>query len=296
MINQKNITVFASLMAIVVALCWGFNFAASKFSLLHFPPFFVIFIRYVLVTLLLLPFARKSKFSFKQLFILSLLMITIHFTFVFSAIAMGLELSTTVIVIQMGAPFSCVLGAIFLKDMLGPWRTTGMAIAFMGVVVIAGTPAVGSNWIAFVLAIIGAMAWAGSNVYMKVLGQESIMPLLFWTGLLSLPQTLLVSLILEDNHIDLLLNVPTNAAVAILYSAIASTIIGYGLWYWLLKNFSVSQVTPYSLLTPIGGILSGVIFFQETLTNQMMVGGFITICGVAIITLRRPRLARLDRG
>ena len=54
MSDKPNMNAFAMLLALVVALAWGFNFAASKYALLHFPPFFVIFIRYVMVTLLLL--------------------------------------------------------------------------------------------------------------------------------------------------------------------------------------------------------------------------------------------------
>lgn len=283
-----------ALLGIAVALCWGCNFAASKYSLLHFPPFFTIFIRYVLVCLILAPFAWRRYLSLKQIFILSLLMITLHFTLVFTSLWLGLDIPTTVIAVQLGAPFSCVLGVIFLKDMLGPWRTVGMTVAFLGIVVVAGTPNVIGNEFAFALAIIGAMAWAGSNIYMKVVGQTPVMPLLFWTGLLSLPQTLLVSLILESNQWELVQTVPASAAIAITYSALASTITGYGLWYYLLKHYDVSQVAPYSLLVPIGGFASGWFFFDEHLTVQMMIGAALTIIGVAIITVRMPRRMTRD--
>lgn len=286
----------AILMAIAVALCWGGNFAASKFALLHFPPFYVIFIRYLIVTILLIPFAKRMTLAPKQLFILSMLMISLHFTLVFTALWMGLDIGTTVVVIQLGAPFSCVLGTIFLNDRLGRWRTIGMAIAFMGIIVVAGTPSASANWIAFLCAMAGACAWAGSNIYMKTLGQNAIMPLLFWTAVYSLPQTLLVSLILESGHLQLIQTAPLSAWAGIAYSAIISTIVGYGLWSWLIRTYDISQVTPFSLLVPLGGFSSGIIFFHETLTIQMIIGAAITIAGVAIITIRKPRLARMARG
>ncbi len=285
---------YAVLAAITVALCWGFNFAACKISLQHFPPFFVIFLRYIIVAVVLLPFARKTKYSLRQLSALAFLMISGHFTLVFTAIWMGLDLSTTVVAIQIGVPVSCVLGAIFLDDRLGAWRTAGMAIAFFGIIIIAGTPSVTDNWIAFLCAMAGSSMWAGSNIYMKKLGHEAIMPIIFWTGLLSLPQTLAVSLLFESDHVELIKTIPWNVVFALLYSGFASTIIGYGLWYWLLKRYDITQVTPYSLLVPIGGFASGILFFNEAITLQLAIGGAITIVGVAIITIRRPKMARVD--
>lgn len=296
MTAKAQMNLFAMLMALTVALAWGFNFAASKYALLHFPPFFVIFVRYVLVVLCLLPFARRIELTFKELFILSLLMVSLHFTLVFTAIWMGLSLGTTVVAIQLGAPFSCILGAIFLKDYLGRWRSFGMLVAFSGIVVLAGTPSVLENKLAFFLVVAGAAAWAGSNVYMKVLKQTSIMPLLFWTGLFSLPQTLLVSLLIESNQIELLQSAPLSAWMGILYSALISTILGYGLWYWLIKRYDVTQVVPFALAVPIGGFSSGILFFGESVTTDLLIGAALTIAGVAIITIRHPRLARPVRG
>jgi len=294
--SKPNMNLLAMLMALTVALAWGFNFAASKYSLLHFPPFFVIFIRYVLVVICLLPFARKIDLSVRELFILSLFMVSLHFTLVFTAIWMGLELGTTVIAIQLGVPFSCIMGAIFLKDYLGRWRSLGMLVAFSGIVVIAGTPSVLENELAFFLVVLGAAAWAATNVYMKVLKQTNIMPLLFWTGLYSLPQTLLVSLILESDHLTLLQTAPMSAWLGVLYSALVSTILGYGLWYWLMKRYDVTQVTPFALAVPIGGFSSGIFFFGEAITTDLIIGAALTIAGVAVITIRHPKLARPVRA
>jgi len=283
-------------LAILVSVCWGMNFAASKFALLHFPPFFTIFIRYVIVSIVLLPFAKRIDASFKQLSILALLMISAHFTLVFTSLWLGLSIATTVVAIQMGPPFSCLLGAIFLKDKLGGWRTLGMTISFMGIVVIAGTPDVLEHELAFALAVLGAMVWAGSNIYMKTIGKQPVMPVMFWTALLSLPQTGLVTLLIEQDHWELLQTGPLHSWMGIAYSAIVSTIIGYGLWYWLLRTYDISQVAPFSLLVPISAFVAGILFFDEELTTQMLVGAIITVIGVAIITIRRPRVVEEGMG
>jgi O-acetylserine/cysteine efflux transporter len=57
-----------------------------------------------------------------------------------------------------------------------------------------------------------------------------------------------------------------------------------------MRRFSVNQVMPFTLLVPLFGVLSGVIFFHDRLTLLMLIGGLCTIAGVAIIIIRRPRV------
>jgi O-acetylserine/cysteine efflux transporter len=132
-----------------------------------------------------------------------------------------------------------------------------MGVAFAGILTIAGTPQVLDHELAFVLAVLGATAWAGSNVYMKVVEQNAIMPLLFWTGLYSLPVTLVVSLLIEGHPWELIETAPASAWIGLTYTVFFSTIAGYGLWYWLITRFSITQVTPFALLVPVGGLSSG---------------------------------------
>jgi O-acetylserine/cysteine efflux transporter len=48
---------------------------------------------------------------------------------------------------------------------------------------------------------------------------------------------------------------------------------------------------PFTLLVPIIGVLSAALFLDEPLTWRVLLGGAATIAGVAVIVLRRPRLA-----
>lgn len=284
------------LCALTVAVCWGMNFAASKYSVAHFPPFTTTGLRYSLVSLLLLPllFTKPEK-GWRDTLILSCLMVTIHFGFAFTAIWMGLSISSTVIFIQMGAPFSCILSAVLFKDFMGPWRSAGMGLAFIGVIIVSGGAEMDGKLIPILFALCAACAWASTNVFMKHIGSVKILPLLAWTGLLSLPQMAVLIYLLEPGFFELLPTAPATAWGGIIYSAVFSTLVGYGLWYLLIREYSVSQVTPYSLLVPIVGVLSGVFMFDEVFTFNMGIGAALTLAGVAIITLRRPKIARVEQ-
>jgi O-acetylserine/cysteine efflux transporter len=57
-----------------------------------------------------------------------------------------------------------------------------------------------------------------------------------------------------------------------------------------MRRYNVNQVMPFTLLVPVFGVLSGVVFFDDRLTLPMLIGGLGTILGVAIIVVRRPRV------
>ena len=50
------------------------------------------------------------------------------------------------------------------------------------------------------------------------------------------------------------------------------------------------------LLVPVFGVLSGVLMLGETLTLSTVIGGLLTVAGVGIIVLRRPRLLNARAG
>ncbi|MCE3005306.1 MAG: EamA family transporter [Rickettsiales bacterium] len=287
----------AILAATLVSFCWGANFSASKLAVQYLPPYLTIFIRFVGLSLLLLPFIRRYGWpNWKEMGLLSLFYITLHFAMFFAAMRMGLSVSSTIVASQLGVPFSCLLASIFFKDFLGPWRSFGLILAFFGVVVVAGAPDVEEHSLAFLVALIGAFGWAAANIHMKRMRETAVIPMLFWPGLLALPQMLVLSLIFEHDQLALIAAAPLELWLAIAYSILFSSMIGYGLWTWLLSRYEVTQVVPYSLLIPVFGISSGMILFGETLTPPLILGAVLTVVGVAIITLRRPKLAELDQG
>jgi O-acetylserine/cysteine efflux transporter len=78
-----------------------------------------------------------------------------------------------------------------------------------------------------------------------------------------------------------------------------ATITGYGLWYYLVGKHGVGKVVPFTLLVPVVGALTGVVLLGEDLSLGKILGGMVTITGVAIIQLRwrrPPRATALPSG
>ena len=290
---------YAILAAILVQLVWGGNYSASKFALNELPPLLMIALRFALLSLLLAPLALRQPIPdrgrMKSFAIIGLTTLVFHFATLLFALHMGLNVTSCILAVQLGVPFSCILSTYVFKDYLGPWRSAGMAIAFLGVVFVAGTPNVVENLGAFMIAILSALGWSAGNLYLKIMKPEKTVPLLFWPGLMALFSMTLLSLLFESEQLEHIRAASWHAWAAIGYSAVFSSVIGYGLWNWLMTRYPVNDVVPYSMLLPVAGISGGVLFFDDPMNWHVVVGAALTIVGVGIIALRRPRLVEAEK-
>jgi O-acetylserine/cysteine efflux transporter len=196
----------AILAAIIVAICWGGNYTATKIAMQEFPPYVALFLRFTGVALVLAPFALRRAFPpMRDMAILSLTLIVLQFACIFGALHMGLSITSAVVASQLGVPFACILAAIVFKDFLGPWRSGGLMVAFLGVLIVSGTPNASQHWQAFLLAVGASFAWAVANVYMKRMKPTpAVVHLLFWPALFGMPMLALLSVIFEAHQLQVI--------------------------------------------------------------------------------------------
>ncbi len=286
----------AILAAILVAACWGGNFTATKFAFEDFPPFLSLLLRFIAVTCLLAPFAlRQATPRLRDMLFISLTLIVLQFALVFSAMYMGLSITTVIIATQLGVPFACMLAAVVFKDYLGPWRSLGLMVAFIGVMIVAGTPNASAHWGAFLLAVLGSLSWSVSNIYMKRMKPAPVLLMLFWPALFSMVPLTVLTALFEHNQWHVIQHAKLSSWLGIAYSTFFSSLLGYGLWNYLIKHYPMSHVVPYGLLVPVVGISAGALVFHEQITTQIMLGAALTIIGVGVITVRRPQLAGVQK-
>jgi O-acetylserine/cysteine efflux transporter len=275
---------------LAVTVVWGFNFAVVKTGLSVMPPIAFVALRFAVVGVMLLPWLRWPQRRFRDLVFLSVVLGVVHFSLMFTGMR-GLDVATASIAIQMQVPFAAILAAIFFKETLHWRRLTGMAIAFAGVVLIAGEPRLSDNLLPLFEVIAAACFWAGATIQIKRIGDDvDVLALNGWLALLAAPQLALVSWAIEDGQLAAIAAADWRLWLSVAFQALLVTIFGYSVWYRLMRRFSVNQVMPFTLLVPLFGVLSGVIFFHDRLTLLMLIGGLCTIVGVAIIIIRRPRV------
>lgn len=273
---------------VLVMVVWALNFPVAKVGLAQLPPMFLIALRFVLVAVLLLPFVARPTGRWRQVILISVTLGFLHFALMFSGLD-RLDAATAAITIQLQVPFASILAALFLNDRLGWRRALGMVIAFVGVAFIAGEPRLQGQYLALALVIAASAAWSIGNLQVKLLDGVNGMTLIAWSAVFAAPQLLLGSLVFEQGHQAALAAADWRALFSIVYQAVFVVVLGYGIWYWLLKRYEVNQSMPFTLLVPPLAVIASVVFLDEALTPPMILGGLMTVLGVGIITLRRPR-------
>ncbi|WP_231494812.1 EamA family transporter [Cellulomonas sp. KRMCY2] len=124
-------------LAILVAVCWGLNFPAIHVSLAHFPPFFLVALRFAVIavpTLLLVP---RPRVQLRWLIGYGLGFGVLQFTFLYAAMDAGMPAGLSSLVLQSSAPFTVVLGAALLGERLTGRQMAGSAAAVVGLAGIA---------------------------------------------------------------------------------------------------------------------------------------------------------------
>ena len=277
------------LVGLMITVFWGMNFAVSKLGLAQFPPLLMIALRFAVVAVLLVPFLPMPRDRMREIALYAVTLGLLHFSLMFNGLA-RVDAAVAAITIQIQVPFAALLSAILLKDPPGWRRLLGMALAIGGVAILAGEPRSSSALWAIGLIVAAALVWAVSNIQMKQLADVDGFALNGWMALMATPLLLLASLILESGQWQAMADADWRGWGSVVYQALIVVILGYGLWYRLLRRYSVNQVMPFTLLVPLFGVLSGVVFLGEAVTWALAIGGLTTVAGVAIIVFRRPRL------
>lgn len=284
------ITPFHLGLFLLIAVVWGLNFAVAKLGLAQLPPMLFVALRFALVAALLLPFVKLPHGRWRRVIGIAFTLGLMHFALMFTGLK-SLDAATAAIAIQLQVPFAALLAAIFFQDKLGWRRALGMAIAFVGVALIAGEPRLNGQYLSLFLVISAACTWSIANVQIKLLEGVDGFSLNAWIAVFATPMLLAASFLLEENHIRSLQEMDWVPVFAIVYQSLLVVVFGYGCWYWLLKRYSMNQAMPFTLLVPVIGVISGVVFLGESMTPYLIVGGGLTVVGVGIIVLRRPKVA-----
>lgn len=284
-IRPLHLAAMVGIMAI-----WGLNFAVAKIGLEQLPPILMMALRFGFVALVLGPFVKLPKGRFRPIFLISVSLGLLHFSLMFTGLA-GIDAATAAIAIQLQVPFAALLAAIVFQDRLGWRRALGMAIAFGGVALIAGEPRLAGSYLALAMVVAAACIWSVANVQIKLLGEIDGMVLNAWVAIFATPQLLAASLLLEAGQWAAITSADWRAWASVFYQSALVFGLGYGIWYRLLRLYQVNQTMPFLLLVPVFGVAASVALLGEQLTATLVTGGLLTVAGVGIIVLRRPRVA-----
>jgi O-acetylserine/cysteine efflux transporter len=90
--------------------------------------------------------------------------------------------------------------------------------------------------------------------------------------------------------------IDASGVLALLYVVVLSTLVGFGIWAWLLGRHPASTVAPFTLLVPVFGIASAWALLGEVPSVTELAGGLVVLGGIALtVGLTTPHRRREAR-
>lgn len=281
------------ILAVSVAVMWGVNFTAIHASLEHFPPFLLVALRFLVLAVPTLLFVPWPRVPVRWLVGYGLGFGTLQFLFLYWGMATGMPAGLASLVLQASAPFTVALGAIFLRERITGTQVLGILIAVGGLAVVGAHRAQVAAVLPFLLTLAGAFGWALGNICNRQARPRNPLHLALWISVVPPLPMLAVSLLVEGpqtigHALSTALTLEAlPAVVGLAYTVVFGTVVGTGIWTWLMARHPAGVVAPYSLLVPVAGMLAAWLVLGETVRPQEVLGGVIVVSGVLLGSLRR---------
>jgi len=272
------------LWAILVTAIWGVNFTVIRLGLDDFPPILLNALRFAAAGALFAWFIPRPQIPFVRIVAVGLTLGVAKFTLLFVGMDAGMPAGLSSLVLQSQAFFTVIFAAAFLGERPKVPQLAGMAVAFLGLGVIALDLGQGAVASAFVIVLGAAACWGVANIQIKRSRADDMLGLMVWASLAAAPPLFALSWAFEgqDQITDALTHLSIKGVGAVAYLAIAATLIGFGLWGQLLKLYPASLVAPFSLLVPVFGLSSAALVLGETLAPLKIAGAVLVITGLAV--------------
>jgi len=223
---------------------------------------------------------------------------TIQFLCLYVGMAAGFPAGLAALALQSSAPFTVVLGALLLRERVGARAAIGVAVAVCGLAVVGLSRAGQTELWPFLLVVLGGFGWALGNLASRLAAAPNPLHLTLWMSVVPPVPLFLASWVFEGREriTDSLSTSLSVAAVpawaGLAYTIVLATLVGSGLWVWLMARYPAGVVAPFSMLVPVVGIATAALVLGERPTALELLGGALVVGGVLWGSRRAKAAAR----
>lgn len=285
-LTKKRLAILAIIAANII---WGAAAPIFKWSLLDIPPFTFAFVRFLLATLLLFPFAYH-KLHIRKSDILYLILISFFgFTINISCflIAMTLTRSINAPIIASSGPVFLLIGSfLYLKERTKRKILLGTLVSLLGILIITVQPilqkGVDDSMFGNVLLIIATIASVIYTLMLKkIAGRYSTVTLTFWTFAIS-TFTFLPGMYYETHGFLQFAHFHTQGILGLLFGAVFSSIIGYLLFTYAIKYIQANEIGVFLYIDPVIAIIIAAPLLGEYITPVYLAGSLLVFTGIFV--------------
>ena len=269
---------------VLLCLIWGMNWVVMKEAIQVFPPVLFTTYRFVLGSIVLLSIAYFKKIPIPRRkdwkwIILGGILQTAFFN---SAIQIGMQFLSAGLssVLSYSMPFWMAIMAHFLLgEKLTPRKMAGIAMGILGLIALLNVSG-GGAWWAISLTLAGAVAWAFSSILVKLKLQHcDTLQYTTWQMVVGATLLSIYSALFEHGTVQW----GFNAVGYLLYNGVLASALAFFLWTYILSNTEAGKASISVLAIPIIGVLAGVIFLNEPLYWNTIMGIALILGGIWLV-------------
>ena len=295
---QRKAHLDALAVALLLLCCalWGVNQVATKVALAEIPPLAQASARSLGGALLVWAWAkwRGVGIDWRDGTLAPGLLAGALFAAEFGCIFIGLQhtAASRMVVFLYLAPFVVALGMPWIAggERLHGLQWLGLLAAFSGVAWAFGEglrgASGGQQWLGDALGLAGALLWGGTTLVIRGSRLTSASPEL----------TLLYQLVVSGVLLGLASSLTGEvlprqlsglAGGLLAFQIVVVTAFSYLLWFWLMRHYPATTLSSFTLLTPLFGLLAGVVLLGEPLTARLATACGAVALGIAVVNRRR---------
>lgn len=278
---------------ILLCLLWGSTWMVIRASLESLTPFISGGSRFLLASIFILALMKfrgvslqMDRESIRLYLLMGFLSFVIPFGLVYWAeqfVPSGLAS----VLFGVYPFFVAIFSFIRLPDEpIGRLKIIGMISGFSGIVVIFSDSFTAdlSNFLLGMIAVaLSGIIQAWIAVTLKKSGKHlNPLSMNFIPMLIAGVVGLIIGILVEDLS---KLRFDNTAIISVTYLAFFGSVVTFTSFYWLMKRINVVMLSLIAFITPIVALILGWIFYNETLSNQHVIGSVMVLAGLLIANL-----------
>ena len=283
---------------LLLSSVWGFSFLFLRVAAPEMGPVFLVEMRVASGLLVMLPMCfllgkwQEFRDNWLLIVIVGITNMAIPFCF-FATAALNMSAGLLSIMNATVPFFTALIGFVFWRKRLSLLAVMGMALGFLGVIVLVFDPAaIAAGNMSLLAAGSALFACVLYGLALNLVSQKlsTVSGLAITTGSLLIATVLLLPFAIWQRP-EQMPELPVWGAVITL--GVVCTGLAYMLFYRLIAHMGSEQAIMTTYLVPVFSILWGNLFLAESITLFMVLGGILVLLGVGMTTGRLPGLNRL---
>ena len=305
-----NVDIKAIVLLIILCASWGLQQISIKIAVQSIAPALQGGLRSIGAAMLLYLWmvARREKIVLNDGTFWWGMSVGLFFSIEFLLIYWGLEFTSASrsVIFLYTMPFITAVGAHWFVpgESMGKAQFAGLCCAFLGIVT-AFSESIGrpqsSMLIGDTMLLLAAVFWAAATIMVKAspLRRIRASSVLLYQLVVSAVLLPLGAVLLGQTEIT---NMTPLIVGCMAYQIIWVAFITYLAWFWLIRNYPASKLSAFLFLTPLFGVLEGIILLDEQITYRLLTALAMVCIGIYVVNRTQggkpfePAKLPADRG